>query len=108
MKFSRDFSDEFRDRRRYELEAEVRLAELSRLPSFPINVPAAYFADFNHESGTGLLITQRIAFGGAGIEPLRRNAWITSLPTACLLPSNRHRARPTRRRTQVRASLTAT
>ena len=72
VKFSRDFSDEFRDRRRYELEAEVRLAELSRLPSFPINVPAAYFADFNHESGTGLLITQRIAFGGAGIEPLRR------------------------------------
>ena len=71
VKFSRDFSDAFRDRRRHELEAEVRLAALSRLPAFPINVPAAYFADFNHESGTGLLITQRIAFGSGGIEPLR-------------------------------------
>jgi hypothetical protein len=72
VKFSRDFSDAFRDRRRYELEAEVRLATLSRLPGFPINVPAAGFADFNHESGTGILITERIAFGCGGIEPLKQ------------------------------------
>jgi hypothetical protein len=71
VKFSRDFADGFRDRRRYELEAEVHLAELSRLPEFPIRVPVACFADFHHESGTGLLITQRIAFGSNGIEPLR-------------------------------------
>jgi hypothetical protein len=71
VKFSRDFTDAFRDRRRHELEAEVRFAALSRLPNFPINVPAACFADFHRESGTGLLITQRIAFGGGGIEPLR-------------------------------------
>jgi hypothetical protein len=71
VKFSRDFTDAFRDRRRYELEAEVRLAALSRLPGFPINVPAACFADFHRESGTGILITQRIAFGSGGIEPLR-------------------------------------
>ena len=71
VKFSRDFSDAFRDRRRYELEAEVRLAALSRLPAFPVCVPVAYFADFHHESGTGLLIMQRIAFGSGGIEPLR-------------------------------------
>jgi hypothetical protein len=70
VKFSRDFSDAFRDRRRQELEAEVRFAALSRLPKFPINVPAACFADFHRESGTGLLITQRIAFGSGGIEPL--------------------------------------
>jgi hypothetical protein len=70
VKFSRDFTDAFRDRRRQELEAEVRFAALSRLPNFPINVPAAYFADFHRESGTGLLITQRIAFGSGGIEPL--------------------------------------
>jgi hypothetical protein len=70
VKFSRDFTDAFRDRRRLELEAEVRLAALSRLPAFPIPVPAAYFADFHQESGTGLLITQRIAFGSGNIEPL--------------------------------------
>lgn len=71
VKFSRDFTDGFRDRRRHELEAEVRLAALSRLPGFPIKVPDACFADFHRESGTGILITQRIAFGSGGIEPLR-------------------------------------
>jgi hypothetical protein len=70
VKFSRDFTDAFRDRRRHELEAEVRLAELSRLPGFPIAVPAACFADFHRESGTGILITQRIAFGCGDIQPL--------------------------------------
>jgi hypothetical protein len=70
VKFSRDFSDAFRDRRRHELEAEVRLAALSRLPAFPIPVPAAYFADFHQESGSGILITQRIAFGSGNIEAL--------------------------------------
>jgi hypothetical protein len=71
VKFSRDFTDAFRDRRRHELEAEVRLATLSRRPSFPIHVPAACFADFNRDSGTGILITQRIEFGNGSIEPLR-------------------------------------
>lgn len=70
VKFSRDFTDVFRDRRRNELEGEVRLAALSRLPSFPIQTPAAYFADFHRESGTGVLITQRIAYGSGNIEPL--------------------------------------
>jgi hypothetical protein len=72
VKFSRDFNDTFRDRRRYELEAEVRLAALSRLPNFPIKVAAASFADFHHESGTGILIIERIEFGRDGIEPLRQ------------------------------------
>lgn len=70
VKFSRDFTDVFRDRRRNELEGEVRLAALSRLPAFPIQTPAAYFADFHRESGTGILITQRIAYGSGNIEPL--------------------------------------
>ena len=70
VKFSRDFADVFRDRRRYELEAEAHLAKLSRHPNFPIGVPSAYFADFHRESGTGLLIAQRIAFGTGNIEPL--------------------------------------
>jgi hypothetical protein len=70
VKFSRDFTDAFRDRRRHELEAEVRLAALSRLPAFPIQTPAAYFADFQRASGTGILVTQRIAYGSGNIEPL--------------------------------------
>jgi hypothetical protein len=69
-KFSRDFTDPFRDRRRYELEGEIRLAELSRHPAFPIAVARPYFADFNRETGTGVLITERIAFGEGSIEPL--------------------------------------
>jgi hypothetical protein len=70
VKFSRDFSDTFRDRRRHELEAEVHLAQLSRVPGFPIHVPVAYFADFHRDSGTGILVSQRIEFGSGGIEPL--------------------------------------
>jgi hypothetical protein len=71
VKLSRDFADPFRDRRKYELEAEVRLAALSRLTAFPVHVAAPYFADFHHESGSGMLITQRVAFGRNGVEPLR-------------------------------------
>jgi hypothetical protein len=69
-KFSRDFADAFRDRRRYELEAEVRLALLSRHPSFPVRVPEAWFADFDPATGTGLAIYEAIAFGENGIEPV--------------------------------------
>jgi hypothetical protein len=70
VKFSRDFDNVIRDRARNQLEAEVRLALLSREPGFPIVVPACLFADYHRESGTGVLITQRIAFGRDGIEPL--------------------------------------
>ena len=70
VKFSRDFADPFRDRRRYELEAEIRLAALSRHPAFPIAVPAALFGDLHGKSGTGLLISAAIPFGQHGIEPL--------------------------------------
>ncbi len=68
VKFSRDFRNPLRDRGRFEMEAEVRFAPLSRLPGFPIRVPTAYFADYEHASGTGMLITQRIAFGVDGID----------------------------------------
>ena len=72
VKFSRDFADARRDRGRYEMEPEARFAAISRLPGFPISVPVAYFADYHHESGTGMLITERIAFGEGSIEPHRR------------------------------------
>lgn len=71
VKFSRDFADPFRDRRRHELESEIRLAALSRLPAFPVPVATPCFGDFDPETGTGLLITRRIVFGAGNIEPLR-------------------------------------
>lgn len=72
VKFSRDFQDPIRDNRgKYEMESEVRLAAISRLPAFPIKVPHAYFADYHPESKTGLLITEQIGFGADGIEPHR-------------------------------------
>ena len=72
VKFSRDFTDARRDRGRFELEPEVRFAAISRLPDFPISVPTAFFADYHHDSGTGLIITERIGFGEGAIEPHRR------------------------------------
>ncbi len=73
VKFSRDFSDKIRDDRgKHEMETEVRFAALSRLPGFPITVPVAYFADYHHESRTGVIITQRVPFGTGGIEPHRQ------------------------------------
>lgn len=68
VKFSRDFDDEIRDRSRHMMDSEVRLAMLSRDPHFPIAVPKCYFADFQRETGTGILVTQCIPFGVNGIE----------------------------------------
>ena len=71
VKFSRCLGDPFRDRRAHELHGEVRLAALSRHPEFPVAVAKSYFADFDPASGNGVLITQRIAYGEHGIEPVR-------------------------------------
>jgi hypothetical protein len=68
VKFSRDFADSRRDHARYEMESEARFAPVSRALGFPIRVPTAYFGDFEHASGTGLLITEQVAFGRDGIE----------------------------------------
>ena len=73
VKFSRDFDDARRDERgRWEMAPEAPFAALSRLPGFPIQVPTAYFADYHRETGTGLIVGERIAFGEGGIEPQRR------------------------------------
>lgn len=50
------------------MEPEVRFAELSRAPGFPIAVPRALFADYHRRTGAGILITERIMFGSNGIE----------------------------------------
>jgi hypothetical protein len=68
VKFSRDFDDEIRDRGKIQMELETRFAALSRIPEFPITVPKCFFADYHHDSGTGILITQRIKFGTGGVE----------------------------------------
>lgn len=69
VKFSRNFSDPIRDRVRYMLQPEIEFAVLSRGKAFPITVAQCLFADFHRESGTGILITERIPFGRGGIEP---------------------------------------
>jgi hypothetical protein len=68
VKFSRDFDDPVRDRGRTQMEPEVRFAALAQCETFPIAVPVTMFADYHGESGTGLLISQRIAFGSNGVE----------------------------------------
>lgn len=67
-KFSRAFGNEIRDRQKLQMEGEVWFALLSRLPQFPIRVPKCMYADYHHESGTGLLITDTIRFGEDGVE----------------------------------------
>jgi hypothetical protein len=68
VKFSRDFDDPVRDRGRTQMESEVRFAALSLSPGFPIAVPRAQFADYQRDTGTGILISQRIQFGTNGFE----------------------------------------
>lgn len=70
VKFSRNFTDPMRDRSRHMMVSEVKFAALSRTPGFPITVPDCLFADVNSESGSGLIITERLAFGEAGVSPL--------------------------------------
>ena len=68
VKFSRDFDNPLRDHGRTQMESEVRFAALSLAPGFPIAVPRAQYADYHAETGTGILISERIQFGVNGIE----------------------------------------
>ncbi|OBK34988.1 hypothetical protein A5658_10050 [Mycobacterium sp. 1245111.1] len=68
VKFSRDFDSPIRDRGKTQMESEILFASLSREPGFPIRVPVTQFADYHRDTGTGLLITERILFGANGIE----------------------------------------
>ncbi|MCB2072942.1 MAG: hypothetical protein H6917_01435 [Novosphingobium sp.] len=69
VKFSRAFGNDMRDRQKIQMESEVWLALLSRVPEFPVSVPKCMFADYHRETGTGILITEQVAFGEGGIEP---------------------------------------
>ena len=68
VKFSRDYDDPARDLGRSQMAYEVRFALLTRSPGFPIPVPRCLYADYHPESGSGILITERIPFGCNGIE----------------------------------------
>jgi hypothetical protein len=74
VKFSRDFADPRRDRQRTEMKTEAPFLALTRRAGFPIAVPVAYFADYHDATGTGLTITERVAYGEGEIEPHRRKA----------------------------------
>lgn len=69
VKFSRDFDNPRRDRGKSQMDLEVAFGELSAGCALPVTVPACMFADYHHDSCTGMLLTERISFGNAGIEP---------------------------------------
>jgi hypothetical protein len=69
VKFSRDLDDEIRDRGKRQMASEVRFGLLSQIPDFPVAVPRCLFGEYHLESGSGLLISEKIAFGTDGIEP---------------------------------------
>ncbi|HEX7856370.1 MAG TPA: hypothetical protein VF503_22070 [Sphingobium sp.] len=71
VKFSRDLDDERRDLQRDEMQSEAAFTWVSHAPGFPIHVPRGYFADYHADSGTGIVITERIAFGSSSIQPHR-------------------------------------
>jgi len=71
VKFSRNFEDRIRDANRHHMLPEIRFASLSRDPAFPIAVPLCLFADQEAATATGILITERIAYGQRAIEPHR-------------------------------------
>ncbi|MGV0604999.1 hypothetical protein [Mycolicibacterium sp. XJ1904] len=81
VKFSRDFDDAVRDVGRTQMESETRFAALTRAPAFPIAVPATVFADFHRETGTGLMISERIPFGTGAIEPQYHKCLDYELPS---------------------------
>ena len=81
VKFSRDFESKKRDAARYQMDLEIRFAQLSMEPEFPIVVPTCYFADFHGETGTGILVTQCIPFGMDGNEPQHAKAMDYRLPS---------------------------
>lgn len=68
VKFSRDFDNPTRDRGKTQMEPEVRFAALSRAAEFPITVPSVQFGDYHRQTGSGILVTERIRYGHNGIE----------------------------------------
>jgi len=68
-KFTREFGDPLRELFSPVMGPEVRFALLSRRDGFPVTVPTCFFADYNAQEKTGLLITARVPYGEEGVEP---------------------------------------
>jgi hypothetical protein len=69
VKFPRDFGDPLRELFGPLMEPEVRFALLSRREDFPVAVPKCYFADYDPDTKSGILITENIEYGRGTIEP---------------------------------------
>ena len=80
VKYPRDFGDPLRDLFAGLMEPETRFALFSRRPDFPVAVPKCYFADYDPQSRTGVLVTERIRYGTAPIEPFRDKCLDYELP----------------------------
>ena len=103
VKFSRDFDNAIRDRGKTQMESEVRFASLSRVAEFPIAVPRVMFGDYHAQTGTGILITERITFGGNGIERQYHKCLDYEMPEPLgALSCAAHRPRPLGRRSPIR------
>lgn len=50
------------------MDLEVRFAALSAATTLPVAVPVSMFGAYQRESGTGILITERIAYESGGLE----------------------------------------
>lgn len=81
-KFPRPFGDPLRTIFAPVVEPEVRLYRLSDSARFPVRVPRLYFGDYHGETASSLLVTERIGYGAAGIEPCHDKALDYRLPDA--------------------------
>jgi hypothetical protein len=82
VKFSRDLDNPRRDRGKSQMELEVSFAALSVRTDLPIAVPVCAFADYHRESCTGMLLTERIAYGTGSVEPHYDKCLDYSMPNA--------------------------
>jgi hypothetical protein len=82
VKFSRDFDNPRRDRGKSQMELEVNFALLSVRTDLPVPVPLCVFGDYHRESCTGMLLTERIAYGAGDLESHYDKCLDYTLPNA--------------------------
>lgn len=82
VKFSRDYDNPRRDRGKSQMELEVSFAALSARADLPVSVPVCAFADYHRDSCTGMLLTERIAYGTGAIEPHHEKCLDYTMPDA--------------------------
>lgn len=80
VKFSRHFENKLWDSARFMMISEAHLANLARLPGFPVTVPVPLFADVDSTSGTGLTITECIPYGRDNVESLHLKCMDYNVP----------------------------